>query len=322
MWYNIFQEGRVRFMRKQRSSKYERYFEEVERLYVEEGLSQRQIGERLGIGKEAVHHIFRKYLTHVNTNRTIGDYTEQYRKYQCDVHFFDVIDTPAKAYFLGLIYADGYIPDTGLYLTIEPKDRYILESFCDHLQLSHEAIKEIDCKSPYTTGKIYPRLEIYSSSLASTLHKYGAVKAKSLVLQPPVGVPEELIYHFIRGFFDGNGSIYFDKSTGHYKILFTTTYAMCEWLEEKLHIETKIRQVEKICRCECGGNTKITEILSELYEGSTEKTRLERKYLKYLDCKERKEYQDTHRKETWIKNLGPYIRNGISGDCELSDQQV
>lgn len=322
MWYNIFQEGRVRFMHKQRSSKYEQYFEEVERLYVEEGLSQRQIGEKLGIGKEAVRHIFRKYLTHVNTNRTIGDYAEQYRKYQCDVHFFDIIDTPAKAYFLGFIYADGYIPDRGLYLTVEPKDRYILESLCDHLQLSYNAIKDINCKSPYSIDKIYPRLTIASVKLAESLHKHGAIQGKSLILQPPIGVPEELISHFIRGFFDGNGSIYFDKSTGHYKIQFVTTYTMCEWLEEKLCLGTKIQRANKIYRYGCSGNTKVTEILSKLYADSIEGLRLERKYLKYLDCKERKEYQDAHRKETWIKNLGPYIRNDISGDCELSDQQV
>lgn len=44
------------------------------------------------------------------------------------------------------------------------------------------------------------------------------------------------------------------------------------------------------------------------------------KFLKFLQCKELFEYQEQHRKETWINNLGPYIRNGVRNVCELSDQ--
>lgn len=64
----------------------------------------------------------------------------------------------------------------------------------------------------------------------------------------------------------------------------------------------------------------MVSALNKLYNNSIQGLRLERKYQKYLDCLKKKEYQDKHRKETWIKNLGPYIRNNISGDCELSNQ--
>lgn len=307
-------------MRKSKQSKYARYFKEIERLYVQEGLSQRQIGEQLGIGKEAVHHVFRRYLTHVDTNRTLYDYSDVYRKYKLNSHYFDTIDTSDKAYFLGLIYADGYIPNNGLYITLEPNDKYILESFCKYIKLDTTAIKDVLIKNTYGLSKIYPRLFVCSKYIAEKLHEIGAIQAKSLVLQPPIGVPEKLKPDFIRGFFDGNGSIFYDKSTGHYKIQFSTTYAMCEWLEEYFNFGTKILFQKKICRYGCSGNNKVVSALNKLYNNSIQGLRLERKYQKYLDCLKKKEYQDKHRKETWIKNLGPYIRNNTSGDCELSNQ--
>lgn len=45
------------------------------------------------------------------------------------------------------------------------------------------------------------------------LEKHGCVPAKSLVLQPPKYVPKYLINHFIRGYFDGDGCIYFNDET-------------------------------------------------------------------------------------------------------------
>ena len=39
------------------------------------------------------------------------------------------------------------------------------------------------------------------------LEKHGCVENKSLILQFPTTVPEELMHHFIRGYFDGDGCI-------------------------------------------------------------------------------------------------------------------
>lgn len=95
---------------------------------------------------------------------------------------------------------------------------------------------------------------------------------------------------------------------------------MLKWIKEILKINSSIRPYKKIARLDIGGNRQVFNILSYLYKDSTEFIRLERKYNKFKKCEELFKYQEQHRKETWINNLGPYIRNNISADRELPDQ--
>lgn len=39
-------------------------------------------------------------------------------------------------------------------------------------------------------------------------YKWNCVPAKSKILQPPVGLPQEMIRHVIRGYNDGDGGVY------------------------------------------------------------------------------------------------------------------
>ena len=65
----------------------------------------------------------------------------------------------------------------------------------------------------------------------------GCVKQKSHILKPPKNISNELLPHFLRGFFDGDGSIiktkskYNIKTDGYsYSINITTTKDMAEWI--------------------------------------------------------------------------------------------
>ena len=94
---------------------------------------------------------------------------------------------------------------------------------------------------------------------------------------------------------------------------------MLSWIKDFFQVKTKISPYKKIARFDFSGNRQVFQKLSMIYDNSSEELKLKRKYEKFLNCKEKYEYQEKHRKETWINNLGPYIRNDISGDCELSD---
>ena len=125
-------------------------------------------------------------------------------------NYFEQIDSIDKAYFLGFIFADGYINKSGLYLNIALKDKEILYSFANFLDNNGDIISFIDEK--------YIRLALYSQKISSDLSKLGAFQQKSEKLLPPNNISPEYISHFIRGFFDGNGSIYFDKRNKSYGI--------------------------------------------------------------------------------------------------------
>ena len=62
-----------------------------------EELTYKEIGEKIGKTKSAVQ----------NKMRILG--LQKPDKYYYNKHFFDVIDTEEKAYWLGFMYADGYI---------------------------------------------------------------------------------------------------------------------------------------------------------------------------------------------------------------------
>ena len=267
-------------MRKPKESKYKQYFEEIERLYIEEHLSQRQIGEKLGIGKEAVHHIFRYYLTYINTNRTLGDYADAYRKLKLNISYSETIDSEVKAHFLGFLYADGYCNDAGMFLTLHNQDIHILKTFAKYLDSDETIIKPIKEK--------YSRLSVTNKQTAIDLHKHGVVQAKTKILTPP-NISEKLICHFIRGYFDGDGSIWFDKNANSYRVQFIGTEAMVEFFQKFFGTKLKIRPANKdksVYRYGFSGNKQVGELLDKLYLNASSDLFLHRKYEKYIQCKQ------------------------------------
>lgn len=195
-------------------------------------------------------------------------------------NYFEQIDSIDKAYFLGFVFADGYINKSGLYLNIALKDKEILYSFANFLDNNGDIISFIDEK--------YIRLALYSQKISSDLSKLGAFQQKSEKLLPPNNISPEYISHFIRGFFDGNGSIYFDKRNKSYGIEFMSTKPVLEWIESYFNIRKKLvsRNANKtVWRLTVRGNKQIRPLLDKIYFNSIPELRLSRKYdlyLKYL----------------------------------------
>lgn len=112
--------------------------------------------------------------------------------------FFDTIDTEAKAYFYGLLKADGYIniPRNLMSLRLQSKDEEILIKFCDVLNLPHGRL-----------NKIKSRRLNQSESLDLSVKDDRLVEQLLDIKTQTNKVPEHLAHHFIRGYFDGDGSI-------------------------------------------------------------------------------------------------------------------
>lgn len=126
-------------------------------------------------------------------------------------NFFEKIDTEEKAYWLGFLYADGYVSKkqskkckTIQYkLTMSLAEIEPLEKFKKSINATYK-IKESNYK-----GYKQFSLNITSKILYNQLTKLGCFQSKSLVLKFPTEeqVPKELIRHFVRGYFDGDGSV-------------------------------------------------------------------------------------------------------------------
>jgi predicted DNA-binding protein YlxM (UPF0122 family) len=217
--------------------------------------------------------------------------------YKKDEKFFDVIDTEEKAYWLGFLYADGYVSvkKGELRINLQLRDKNHLEKFKKSLKCN-VPIKNTN-KIDMNTRKNYKLvfINVANIHLIKSLIEKGCVPNKSLILKfPSVNiVPENLIYHFIRGYFDGDGSINIsriDKKSKHpyYSISFVGTYDFLNKIKEYLfceHLKLESHNNNTYYSLKINGNLQILDLLENyIYKDSN--IYLERKYLKFKELQE------------------------------------
>ena len=117
---------------------------------------------------------------------------------------FETISTEEDAYWLGFIYADGYISKEGSFeISLNYNDYNHLLKFADYCNFDRSKVVE-----KQEIGEHFRcRLSFATQGLKSNFFKVGIIPNKSLVLTYPNFLPESLQRHFIRGYFDGDGCI-------------------------------------------------------------------------------------------------------------------
>lgn len=133
------------------------------------------------------------------------------RKRFFNIKYFENIDTEEKAYWLGFLYADGSVNTSDktctkpnrLAINISSKDRIILEKFIKSIEGNIEIDDYIPNGQTYSQNPM-SRININSIEFCSYLIKHGCIPNKTYSLRMPQ-LPNSLIPHFIRGFFDGDG---------------------------------------------------------------------------------------------------------------------
>ena|SRR3989344_499931 len=124
------------------------------------------------------------------------------RKYFIDEGFFDVWSS-TMAYVLGFWFADGYMRKEKSYRIV----------FCGNdLQILRDIRKAFKAKHPLQKSNRDQSwgLNLFSKRLYEQLQKLGGVRGKSKILTFPL-VPKMYLRDFIRGYFDGDGSVCFVK---------------------------------------------------------------------------------------------------------------
>ena len=122
--------------------------------------------------------------------------------------YFKTIDSIDKAYYLGLIFADGNIREDSrgggrkiFQIALTEEDKYILERFNKYANFKSKLY--IDHKED---EKPRYSLNVYSASIYDDLVKLGVNPRKSkegIAFIPDLD--DKYISHFIRGYFDGDG---------------------------------------------------------------------------------------------------------------------
>lgn len=177
------------------------------------GLSIENTAKKLNISYDIVCDV----IFQNNLGREIKD--PFYRKYQIDHTYFQRIDSEEKAYFLGLLYTDGCMKEFRycVSLGLHEQDLDTLSLYAKAIYLDHEnlPIKKDKSKKFYTAN-------IQHKGLYADLINLGLTPRKSFTVGFPTSnqVPSNLLRHFIRGVFDGDGCACLSKRGKSKKLSF------------------------------------------------------------------------------------------------------
>jgi hypothetical protein len=145
---------------------------------------------------------------------------------------FREIDSEGRAYWLGFLLADGNVAarkDGRFAVSVSQKDPAHLHKLCEFVGSG--------AVSPRRRGKyLWYVSQWYDSEAAQDLARWNCVPNKSKTLEPPGGVPDDMISHLIRGYNDGDGGVYPARRT----IRMRGTVAFLEWVQANLPYKSMV----------------------------------------------------------------------------------
>jgi hypothetical protein len=180
------------------------------------------------------------------------------KKYSLNEQYFKDIDTEDKAYYLGYLYADGYvsIKRNSVTLTLQEEDLPIIEKFKDVIN-TNKPIYTIKPPKKFLHRKVLKTLMIVNKYFYKHLIDKGCLNNKSFILEFPTQVPDNLIHHFIRGYFDGDGCIWYKNGKNPcVEIVGTEMFLTC--LQDLLINKIGLNKTKLSCRFPNRNNTTRT----------------------------------------------------------------
>lgn len=249
-------------------------------------VSAESLQKDLLVNAQTIRKVIRRY-------GDIRKIPEAMKIYSVNEDYFEVIDTPEKAYWLGLLYADGHVTkDTDrVVIALKAEDGYLLQQFMDDVE--YTGLLELDLSNKSEKdGRTLPqrRVRINSKKMAQDLTKWGCSTTKTENLRFPHWMAEDLRPHFARGFIDGDGSVSFScgKYNSYLEIGWCGTWAMTFELAIFFWNHTNYRncstyKIGRIYENKTRGRFAI-EIGDLIYKDATRK--MKRKYENYIYAKE------------------------------------
>lgn len=234
---------------------------------------------------------------------------------------FSIIDTELKAYLIGIFYADATITDYCITMRLSIKDKEHIEKLANLLNKStfERNVKNKNGKTYKCSG-----FHICNKKSVDSLKYIGFIKNKTYQKDDVVfeNIPDDMKRHFIRGFMDGDGTIFYSHwknknhnwnqsdrcSIGFVSYNNEILESIKNFLTKKLNLNEKtlksdnfedIEKNDKYWRLIYNGNKVSKKILDFLYSDSS--IYMDRKFQEYLKIKvyEPKGYHFHKRDNAW-----------------------
>lgn len=251
------------------------------------------LGKEYGVSKDTIGRVLREEgVTVLKNGQILGTKRNE--------DFFREIDTPHKAYILGLLYADGAVQKEGKYtrLTLAEYDKELLEKI--KVAMGIEEVNLNFMRSNKENHANQYQLTLCRAEGTKYLISHGCTPRKTFEIRFPTWLNDELMPHFVRGYFDGDGSIASEEAKIA-NINFCSNPEFIkgaqEYLEKKLNIKTYVSKPknDKINYLCFGNKDAKIKFMEYIYKDAD--LYMERKYKHYLYWKNRN-YRQLSKKET------------------------
>ena len=244
--------------------------------YLNENYTLKQLGKEFNCSYPTIRNLLNKHKIKSRGNK---------QGYPRDEFYFNKIDTEEKAYWLGFLYADGCVHSNNYEISVNITDKEHIEKFKAAIKAFNHNITEIQDKR-FQNAKTLYQFSIKDKQLHQDLIKWGCIPQKSLLINKIPNIPRDYVSHFLRGYFDGDGSLHYLRGTNNYRISFIGTKDFLNDIQKELQTNVSLQSniAGKAYVLQIAGRRQIERILNYLYNNSKENNRLNRKYQKYLDC--------------------------------------
>ena len=213
------------------------------KMYEVDRISTAAIGKKFNVTDHTVSSYLKSLGCNVSRKRSRTPILSNY---------FEKIDTQNKAYFLGLIAADGSVFQCNkgkIVFSISLIDKDLLDLLSTEICGSDKLVREVKRKYRDGSSKMYEIKfsdEIFTNNLISN----GILINKTFTLDFP-NIDEEFISHYIRGYLDGDGTVY--KFSGKLFIAFYGNKIFIPKLRDYLFnnniLETKYAIIDRGNHC-------------------------------------------------------------------------
>jgi len=238
--------------------------EDFIKLYAETK-SISEVSRRLGIGKTTAYRYRKK-----NNIQII-----KYKMYESDDDYF-AQNTEGSFYWAGFIAADGCVMNKKRDYT------FVLKVSLANKDIDHLRMFNRHMKSTYPVKKYpnYCELAMYSRKICDDLRRFNIVPRKTHIYTMPKWVRDhKLVNHFIRGYFDGDGSLskYKQKSRNIPQHMFSVRGTkpfltdMYKIIDKncQLYYDRKVSLSGGIHQVGYSGNKVVKKICEYLYKDGT-----------------------------------------------------
>lgn len=166
------------------------------------------------LGNLKIKDVYEKY--EVNQNAMDYFFAEKgyikrstLRKENIKIDIFNPVNTPEAAYILGFYIADGCLNGNKFVITLNEKDKEILEKIRDYMSPITKLIykKETINKQGIVSHPMYS-FAFACKEIVNCLEGLGLGKNKTYLSKSIKNIiPKELMWDFIRGYWDGDGCV-------------------------------------------------------------------------------------------------------------------